>query len=352
MKPATCLLQPEIAPVEIDCKNRYNHFHYMPGMLSHLFLGNSFNTITSYKNLILLGGTNLNLLNTETGEVQYCNPGNESYTDWVVWKIDKGKYSGDYWIACQNGLNRLSAKSIQEHLPADNGKNIRFSGRTKQFLHLKSDDNSLSENKIWCTLETVEGKVLIGTSNGLDIYDPGMGTFRNFRTDTTNPAGFNGFNVSVLFEDSRKNIWVGTEEDGICLYHPEDKNFSHFTIKEGLSDNTVWGIEEDNSGCLWISTENGLNKFDPMKWKNRIYRSADGFLNDRYNRGASFKDNEGYLYFGGVNGLDKFLPENIKDNPVKPNVIFCNLYLFKQTCHSRSHLWRPGSAERRCKSRK
>ena len=314
--------------LQIDKNNKYHNFQRSHHMLSHLFLGNTFNSIVSYKSLIFLGGPNLNLLNTESGEIQYCNPGKNSYTDWEVWKIDKGIYSGDYWIASQHGLNRLYSKTIKEHLLSDDGRKIRFEGKFDVFLHHDNDTNSLLENKLWYVYESSAGKVFIGTTNGLSIYDIPSKTFKNFKTDTVHPNGFNGFNVSIIFEDSKKNCWIGTEEAGFCLYNQKENNFTHYTTKEGLSDNTIWGILEDSSGFLWISTENGLNKFDPRTHLNRIYTSANGFLNDKYNRGAFYKDNQGALYFGGYNGVDKFLPEDISDNPIKPNVILCNLYLF------------------------
>src|SRR5688500_20287519 len=42
----------------------------------------------------------------------------------------------------------------------------------------------------------------------------------------------------------------------------EEKNFRHYTTKDGLSDNFISGLEQDSTGFIWISTYRGLNRFD------------------------------------------------------------------------------------------
>ena len=41
------------------------------------------------------------------------------------------------------------------------------------------------------------------------------------------------------------------------------KSFTHYTVKNGLPDNTIYGILADADGNLWLSTNKGLSKFDP-----------------------------------------------------------------------------------------
>ena len=42
----------------------------------------------------------------------------------------------------------------------------------------------------------------------------------------------------------------------------EEKNFVHYTVKDGLSDNYITCMQQDDQGYLWVGTDNGLNRFD------------------------------------------------------------------------------------------
>lgn len=62
------------------------------------------------------------------------------------------------------------------------------------------------------------------------------------------------------FSDSKGNLWFGTNGDGVYIYN--GNSFKHITDKDGLSNNEVGAITEDNQGNIWIGTANGVNKYD------------------------------------------------------------------------------------------
>ncbi len=66
--------------------------------------------------------------------------------------------------------------------------------------------------------------------------------------------------VNVVYEDSKRRLWVGTDEGGLNLFTRETKSFIHYTTKQGLPDNTIVGILEDDKGDLWISSHDGISK--------------------------------------------------------------------------------------------
>lgn len=88
----------------------------------------------------------------------------------------------------------------------------------------------------------------------LSIYDP-MG--RLIHTRAVNSV------VLSLFEDSHKNLWVGTRNDGLYLLKPNgvggysSYNYRHSNLPGAISNNTVFHILEDGSGRIWIATLGG-----------------------------------------------------------------------------------------------
>src|SRR5207245_98598 len=65
-----------------------------------------------------------------------------------------------------------------------------------------------------------------------------------------------------IFQDSKGRLWIGTALNGLNLFAPETEQFIHFTIgtQPALTNNTVYSIQEDKYGALWIATQYGLNK--------------------------------------------------------------------------------------------
>lgn len=66
--------------------------------------------------------------------------------------------------------------------------------------------------------------------------------------------------VKCGLQDAVGNLWFGTTGEGVYRY--DGKGFSQFTAKDGLSNNTVWSILEDNKGRIWFGTDSGLSRWD------------------------------------------------------------------------------------------
>lgn len=125
-----------------------------------------------------------------------------------------------------------------------------------------------------------------------------------------------------FYEDKEGIVWLAMNGEGLIRWnwnstHPmASENFKKFTTANGLSDDILNRIEEDNKNNLWISSYNGLVKFNKKNYSTKIYRTKDGLSNSEFNRISSFKDKDGWLYFGGQNGIDAFDPAkmNIEAN--------------------------------------
>ena len=69
--------------------------------------------------------------------------------------------------------------------------------------------------------------------------------------------------INTIFEDSKGNVWIGTDR-GISVY--TDNNFENYTMADGLVSNNVFAIAEDHEGNVWAGSQNGLNIFSEGKW--------------------------------------------------------------------------------------
>ena len=87
--------------------------------------------------------------------------------------------------------------------------------------------------------------------------------------------------------------------------------FEHFSIQDGLSDNTITAICQDSKGFMWFGTTNGLNRFDGYNYVQFKHDPGDSLsISDNYIR-ALFLDSSGSLWIGTLNGgLNRFNSES------------------------------------------
>jgi serine/threonine protein kinase len=137
--------------------------------------------------------------------------------------------------------------------------------------------------------------------------------------------------IFTIYQDRAGSLWVGTNGGGLNRFDPVSETFTAYTEKEGLANNIVCGILEDNDGNLWLSTGNGLSCFNPKTGTFRNYDQLDGLQSSRFNPGACFQSSKGELFFGGTGGLNKFLPEQIKDNTYIPPLSITSFKIFDRT---------------------
>ncbi|MBX3380402.1 MAG: hypothetical protein KF805_09925 [Phycisphaeraceae bacterium] len=66
--------------------------------------------------------------------------------------------------------------------------------------------------------------------------------------------------VRSIAQDQRGNMWFATDGQGLCRW--DGKSFTFFTEKEGLPNDYVRTVQIDSAGNLWITTRDGLCRFD------------------------------------------------------------------------------------------
>lgn len=132
--------------------------------------------------------------------------------------------------------------------------------------------------------------------------------------------------VNVISEDRSGNFWVGTEGGGLILFdRKQGKIIARYTTDEGLCSNSILTILEDPEGNLWMSTFNGIAKFNAKSKTFKNYYQGDGLQSNQFNYHAAIKLRSGEFAFGGIRGFSLFRPESITAANSNPTIFLTDL---------------------------
>jgi ligand-binding sensor domain-containing protein/signal transduction histidine kinase len=197
---------------------------------------------------------------------------------------------------------------------------------TRSITRMKHDPTrteSLSNNRIHAIHRDSKGRVWVGTDLGLDLWMGEGNRFRHFRSDPSDPTSINYNLIRVVHEAKDGTLWIGTGGGGInrLVEKEGDFSFQYYTTSEGLTNNNIGGILEDDQGNLWISTFNGLSLFLVKEGRFINFGLNDGLQGPEFLRNSYFRTTDGIMYFGGLNGLNAFDPSSVRINSYRPPVI-------------------------------
>jgi signal transduction histidine kinase/ligand-binding sensor domain-containing protein/DNA-binding response OmpR family regulator len=177
-------------------------------------------------------------------------------------------------------------------------------------------------------VQTGDGHLWLGSLQGLVRFDIRSGTFRHYRNDPRVPTSLGHDVVLTILRDPQQPdriLWIGTAGGGLNRLDIDAGTFSRYTTADGLPNNVIYGVLPDDAGHLWLSTNRGLARFMPATGEVRSFDAADGLQSNEFNSGAAFRSASGELFFGGINGFTHFRPEDVRDNPHRPEVVITGL---------------------------
>jgi signal transduction histidine kinase/ligand-binding sensor domain-containing protein/CheY-like chemotaxis protein len=187
--------------------------------------------------------------------------------------------------------------------------------------------NSLSSSKASAIVEDSLGNLWIGTDGGgLNLFERKSGRFHAYRRDDRDPTSLSDDTVYALHIDPHGDLWVGTAGGGLdrvvgTSAKPEAVHFENQSGLRGMPSQVVYGIESDREGRLWLSTNNGLARFDTRLHTVKIFHQVHGLQDDEFNVNAHFRSADGILYFGGNHGFNAFSPNLIASEGPAPPVV-------------------------------
>ncbi len=301
-------------------------------------------------------------IGTDGGGLNYFNPKTGSFKAYLHQPNNPGSISSNHVTSLLlDNENRLWIGTFAGGLNYFRAENETF----RVYRNEPENENSLINNNVWVMHQDSRDRIWVGTLGGLELFDPGSGAFvhisnlpqnvdqnlnrvteiaedhegtiwiggaglwdikddlkiKRFRPGSEKQFSITEYDARVIYEDSTHDLWVGTEGGGLLKINPEKKSVRQYAPADGLPNEAVHNILEDDEGRLWISTNLGISRFDPVKEVFQNYDEEDGLQSNQFAYSAALKSMNGFMYFGGINGFNVFHPDSIIENPYIPPVI-------------------------------
>jgi signal transduction histidine kinase/ligand-binding sensor domain-containing protein/DNA-binding response OmpR family regulator len=248
-----------------------------------------------------------------------------------------------------------------------------------RYIHNENDSTSLADDKVWEIYEDREQRLWVGTlGGGLDLLDRKTNRFTHYQYKDGRPSPLLINYISAITQDSKGNLWIGTtagiavfekngkapvfyqqtngknslsSNDVICfledskgrmwagtrsglnLFNEQTKSFQVFTTSDGLPDNIILNMLEDDRHTFWMSTPNGLCNATPVQKENGLgfsiinYDERNNLQNREFNENAALKTRAGELVFGGPSGFNIIDPAVIQQPAYRPKILFTGFQL-------------------------
>ncbi|RLD90889.1 MAG: hypothetical protein DRJ29_14860, partial [Bacteroidetes bacterium] len=216
------------------------------------------------------------------------------------------------WLACSHGLLKVPA-----------------SLRPRDYLFLSGMDGAgkvLSGGRCKALLLDSQGWLWVGTlHSGITLVHTDTEEIRTFGRNPGNDQSLSNSSVSCIYEDSRGMVWVGTNGGGINSFNRATNSFSNVSIADGLADNEICSILEDDGGKLWVSHLKGLSCFTPETGKIINYSNHELGVKEAFIKRNAGRLEDGTLVFGSIKGFLVFDPSRVVENSIVPQLFIDQL---------------------------
>ncbi|MEM1268909.1 MAG: SpoIIE family protein phosphatase [Bacteroidota bacterium] len=221
--------------------------------------------------------------------------------------------SGQLWVAAGEGLFRLSPGSLEAELISTGERSEVLSAAYALLVRAERVWVGLSERIV--QLDAASGEVL-----------------RTFRHEPHDPSTLTSGALSWLHIRDREPdvLWAAGLGGGLDRIDLTTRHIRHYnTQTAGFPDNTIYAIQEDVAGVLYLSTNRGIVRFDPDEEEVgsaiQVLGLENGLQGLEFNQHASAHGAAGRMYFGGVGGVSILPAEGLAGHPVPPNVVLTGL---------------------------
>lgn len=329
------------------------------------------NAFSSFDKSTVIGNSFVyKILKDKTGEIWFCTDGNgvirysQGYFKNITTKDgllsnsmnSATIYDGDaIWLGTTNGISifrkgrfeNFSGNSLLkvnppiavQYLDSKNtlwlgGQNgaeaIRKTngGYKSEFYHIPE---FLKESGVQSIVESKNGDIWLGTFlGGLFKLEDNEFVYQNKKLNIKADAFF------TLLIDNH-NVMYGATLNGLWIYDLNKGTQQYITAKDGLNSELIYLLHfSDNENTLWVGTNQGINKLDLQKFREKkiisiqSYGKTEGFTGVECNNYGVLEEEDGSFWFGTVSGVVRHQPKSIKNNTVLPATYIQSIKLLSE----------------------
>lgn len=217
---------------------------------------------------------------------------------------------GNIWIGCFNGVFVYDGVKFERYTTED----------------------GLAYNDTRAFFEDEDGKMWIGSSSGLSIMHNSSIQKVKLRGEAALTVNSPEPYIRAIHKDEEGIMWFGTYGDGI--YRLKNGEVRNITTNDGLYDNIVSHIVEDDAGNFWMGSNRGISRvnreqinayLDEKEEKiiSYSYGTADGMNSVETNGGFEpnvLPDSLGNLYFPTISGVSVVSTQDVQINKNPPKI--------------------------------
>ena len=188
-----------------------------------------------------------------------------------------------------------------------------------------------------CVGSIKDGVLWMGCMRGVCAIDlksrkDGQFSYRNLMYRLNDPDSRIYEKISSFCQSRDGTLWLGS--NGYGLYHrvvgkDGQETFEVLMQADGLVNNAVKGIVEDQNGKLWITTQNGLSVYDPHLKTFTNYTQTDGLVSSQFYWNSAAIAQSGVIYLGSEAGLIEVTGEN-PEATYQGHLVFTHLMVDNQ----------------------
>ncbi|MCP4440088.1 MAG: response regulator [Aureispira sp.] len=216
----------------------------------------------------------------------------DSITKTLLWTAYKDN-KGTIWVGSSAGIGYLD--KAKEQIVEPEGYN--------EFEELRS-------SSVYSIHENTKG-LWLSTSSGLYLWDYEKGAQVRYHSQNTEyniPHNI----ILHLHEDKDGLFWLASKGGGLIRLDTGTGKTKQFTMQDGLANNVLYGVYEDNYDNLWFSSNWGITQFNKKTYLVNNYTQENGLMDNEFNTTSHYQDKYGKIYFGSQDGITIVEPNNFQ----------------------------------------
>ena len=170
----------------------------------------------------------------------------------------------------------------------------------------------LAEGIVLFFYKDKNGVIWVGSNKGLYQLDPKKGIISCYGKNREGAFQLPSSKFQHMYQDAQGVFWMTTEDAGLIRWDKATGEIEQFDKTHGFLTNNIYSVYEDDFKNLWLSSFNGIIRFQKESKNFTIYNEEDGISDNEFNRISHFQSEDGHIYFGGQNGITSFHPNNFQ----------------------------------------